>query len=131
MMGLKWRSIQIDWKRLERSRMTNEEITDASWTARFFFHDGMMLTDRLRYGALRDGNDPRVTQLELLRPEIFVEYVAGKAAHDGDDETAERWRSRPQLEVTQDPRFIAHRCGFDHQMILHICCKTVEEAYQG
>jgi len=34
-------------------------VTDPFWTARFFFHDGMLLTDRLRYGALRDGNDPR------------------------------------------------------------------------
>jgi len=56
-----------------------------------------------------------------------VAYVAGKAAHDGYDETAERWRSRPLLEVMQDRRFIAHRSGFDHQMILYICDQDVEE----
>ena len=27
------------------------------------------------------------------------------------------WRDRPVEEVARDPRFIAHRCGFDRTMI--------------
>ena len=74
---------------------------------------------QLQYGALRRGDDPRLAKLELLRPEVFAAYVADVLAA-GDEELSRAWRSRSAEAVQNDPRFIAHKCGFDTQIILRI-----------
>lgn len=90
------------------------------WAAIQYFHSvGLFLPERLRYGALREPDDPRLTQLELLRPDFFASYVAGVIAKD-DVELSRAWRDRPFEDVRNDPRFMAHKCGFDTQIILHI-----------
>jgi hypothetical protein len=74
----------------------------------------------LRYGALREQSDPRLAQLELLQPEVFRDYVAGILDQRADTVRSQAWRERPVEDVRSDPRFIAHRCGFDSQAILHM-----------
>ena len=74
---------------------------------------------QLQYGALRRADDPRLAKLELLRPKVFAAYVADVLAA-GDEELSRAWRSRSAEDVQNDPRFIAHKCGFDTQIILHL-----------
>ena len=74
----------------------------------------------LRYGALREQSDPRLAQLELLEPEVFREYVAGVLASGDYTARSQAWRARSAEDVRCDPRFIAHKCGFDSQMMLHM-----------
>jgi hypothetical protein len=78
------------------------------WAAiRHFHFEGSRLTEQLQYGALRDTHDPRIAQLELLTPEVFAAW--------------QQWQHGVELEnVGRDPRFVAHKCGFDSQMILHM-----------
>ena len=80
----------------------------------------------LRYGTLREQSDPRLAQLELLEPEIFREYVAGVLASGDDVARSQAWRARSAEDVRCDPRFMAHRCGFDSQMILHMASQARE-----
>ena len=91
------------------------------WAAIRYQHlQGLQLPMELRYGALREQSDPRLAQLELLEPEIFREYVAGILEQGADTARSQAWLQRPIEDVRCDPRFIAHRCGFDSQMILHM-----------
>jgi Fe-S-cluster formation regulator IscX/YfhJ len=91
------------------------------WAAMRYQHlQGLLLPMELRYGALREHSDPRLAQLELLEPEIFREYVAGVLASSDDVARSQAWRARSAEDVRCDPRFIAHKCGFDSQMILHM-----------
>ena len=85
---------------------------------------GLQLPMELQYGALREQSDPRLAQLELLEPETFREYVAEILVREGDVARSQAWRERPVEDVRCDPRFIAHRCGFDSQMILHMARQT-------
>jgi hypothetical protein len=91
------------------------------WTAIRYQHlQGLRLPMELQYGALREQSDPRLAQLELLEPEVFREYVAGVLASGDDVARSQAWRERPVEDVRCDPRFIAHKCGFDSQMMLHM-----------
>jgi hypothetical protein len=81
---------------------------------------GLQLPMELRYGALREQSDPRLAQLELLEPEIFREYVAEMLARGDDPARSQAWLQRSAEDVRNDPRFVAHKCGFDSQMILHM-----------
>jgi hypothetical protein len=65
-----------------------------------------------------------LAQLELLEPEIFREYVAGMLDQGADTARSQAWRARSAVDVRCDPRFIAHRCGFDSQMVLHMVRQT-------
>ena len=95
------------------------------WAAIRYQHlQGLQLPMELRYGALREQSDPRLAQLELLEPEIFREYVAGMLDQGADTARSQAWRARSAEDVRCDPRFIAHRCGFDSQMILHMARQT-------
>jgi hypothetical protein len=102
--------LEPEWRDVERP-----------WAAIRYQHlQGLQLLMELRYGALREQCDPRLAQLELLRPEIFREYVAGILEQGADTARRQAWLQRPIEDVRCDPRFIAHRCGFDSQMILHM-----------
>jgi hypothetical protein len=91
------------------------------WAAiRYQHYCGLQLPMGLRYGALREQSDPRLSQLALLEPEIFSEYLAGGLASGDDAARSQAWRVHPVEDVRCDPRFIAHRCGFDSQMNLHM-----------
>ncbi len=96
---------------------------------RYFHYRGLLLPEELRYGALRETPDPRLTQLELLRPDVFAAYVSGVLWKRLDDGSLQRWRTRSVEDVERDPRFIAHRCGFDREMILYIASKDVREEF--
>ena len=61
-----------------------------------------------------------MAQLELLEPEIFREYVAEMLARGDDPARSQAWLQRSAEDVRSDPRFVAHKCGFDSQMILHM-----------
>jgi hypothetical protein len=86
------------------------------WAAMRHFHFvGSRLTEQLQYGALRDTHDPRIAQLELLTPGVFAAW--------------QQWQHGVEIEdVGRDPRFIAHKCGFDSQMILHTAGKACRSA---
>ena len=99
----------LEWRQVE-----------SLWDALYYFHwRGLMLPMELRYGALCDQGDPRLSNLELLTAESFARYVADVLVSE-DRSQSRAWRQRPVGEVLQDPRFIAHKCGFDSQMILHV-----------
>ena len=66
-------------------------------------------------------------QLELLEPEIFREHVAGVLASGDDVARSQAWLERPSEDVRCDPRFVAHKCGFDSQMILHMVGWTPDD----
>jgi hypothetical protein len=105
----------LEWREVERP-----------WDALYHFHwRGLMLPTELRYGALRGHDDPRLASLELLNPESFTAYVADLIIRD-DRSLSLAWRQRPVEDVLRDPRFIAHKCGFDSQMILYIASRAVE-----
>ena len=102
--------LELEWRNVQRP-----------WAAIRYQHlQGLLLPMELRYGALREQSDPRLAQLELLEPEIFREYVAGILGQGTDTERSHAWRERPIEDVRSDPRFIAHKCGFDSQMSLHM-----------
>ena len=88
------------------------------WAAMRYFHSvGSRLTEQLQYGALRDTDDPRIAQLELLIPEVFAAW--------------QQWQHGVEIEdVGGDPRFIAHKCGFDSQMILHMAREAGRSRYR-
>ena len=97
------------------------------WAAiRYQHHCGLLLPMELRYGALREQSDPRLAQLELLQPEIFRAYIAGVLASGDDVGRSQAWRARSAEDVRCDPRFVAHQCGFDSQMILHIAREAMK-----
>ena len=77
------------------------------------------------YGPLRGQNDPRLAQFELLRPEVFAAYVADTLTK-GLEDLGQAWRDRPAEDVQLDPRFMAHKCGFDTQIILHIARQAMD-----
>ena len=107
--------IAPDWQAVERP-----------WAAIQYLHcRGLLLTMQLQYGALRRADDPRLAKLELLRPKVFAAYVADVLAA-GDEELSRAWRSRSAEDVQNDPRFIAHKCGFDTQIILHIAREAMK-----
>ena len=98
-----------DWRQVQRP-----------WEALRYFHcRGLILPMEFRYGPLREQTDPRLARFELLRPEVFSTYVSEVLAKD-QPELSEAWRDRPAEDVRHDPRFMAHKCGFDTQIILHI-----------
>jgi hypothetical protein len=98
------------------------------WAAIRYEHlQGLQLPMELRYGALREPSDPRLAQLELLEPEIFREHVAGVLASGDDVARSQAWLERPSEDVRCDPRFVAHKCGFDSQMILHMVGWTPDD----
>jgi hypothetical protein len=98
------------------------------WAAiRYQHFQGLQLPMELEYGALREQSDPRLAQLELLGPETFREYVAGILDQGADTVRSQAWRERPVEDVRSDPRFIAHRCGFDSQMILRMVGWTPDD----
>jgi hypothetical protein len=104
----------------------NWQDVQRPWAAiRYLHFRGLLLPMELQYGALRGKGDPRLANLELLRPEVFAAYVADVLA-DGDEELSREWRSRSAQDVQNDPRFIAHKCGFDTQIILHIARKAMK-----
>ena len=105
------------------------DVQDHFAAIRYFHYRGLLLPEELRYGALRETPDPRLTQLELLRPEVFAAYVSGVLWKRLDDGSLPQWRTRPVEDIERDPRFIAHRCGFDREMILYIASKDVEEEF--
>ena len=65
-----------------------------------------------------------MAQLELLEPEIFREYVAEMLARGDDPARRQAWLQRSAEDVRSDPRFVAHKCGFDSQMILHMASQA-------
>jgi hypothetical protein len=90
------------------------------WEALLYFHyRGLLLPRELQFGPLRRQDDPRIVNFELLRPESFAAYVAKVIVKD-DLALSQSWRDRSAEEVQNDPRFVAHKCGFDTQIILHI-----------
>lgn len=97
-----------------------QDVQDPFGALRYFHLRGLLLPEELRYGALRDKYDPRLTQLELLTPDVFAAYIRSVLWKRLNNGSLQRWGTRPSEEVARDPRFIAHRCGFDRQMILHI-----------
>jgi hypothetical protein len=87
------------------------------------------LTMELRYGALRGQGDPRLANLEFLKPGSFAAYVADVLIRD-DRSLSRTWRDRPLEDVQHDPRFIAHTCGFDSQIILHMA-QEAAKSWEG
>jgi hypothetical protein len=103
----------------------NWQDVQRPWAAiRCLHYRGLLLPMELQYGALQGKGDPRLANLELLRPEVFAAYVADVLA-EGDEGVSRAWRSRSVEDVRHDPRFIAHKCGFDTQMILHMARKAM------
>jgi hypothetical protein len=108
--------LEPEWRDVERP-----------WAAIRHQHlQGLLLPMELQYGALREQSDPRLAQLELLGPKVFREYVAGVLERGDAPERSQSWRARSAEDVRCDPRFVAHQCGFDSQMILHMARQAKE-----
>src|ERR1035438_2829476 len=76
--------LEQEWRNVQRP-----------WAAIRYQHlQGLMLPMELRYGPLREQSDPRLAQLELLRPEIFREYVAGILEQGADTARSQAWLPR-------------------------------------
>jgi len=97
------------------------------WTLHFFFHDGIRLEERLRVGRFRDRIDPRLSQVELLGPDVFRDYVSSGLGKGVSHTLIRRWKSRPLEDVECDPRYAAHRCALDRQLSMHACDRAGEE----
>ena len=98
------------------------------WAAiRYQHYCGLQLPIELQDGALREQSDPRLAQLELMEPDVFRAYVAAVLASSDDVARSQAWRARSAEDVRCDPRFIAHKCGFDSQMILHMVGWTPDD----
>ena len=98
------------------------------WAAiRYQHYCGLQLPIELQDGALREQSDPRLAQLELMEPDVFRAYVAAVLASSDDVARSQAWRTRSAEDVRSDPRFIAHKCGFDSQMILHMVGWTPDD----
>jgi hypothetical protein len=104
-----WRDVQRPWAAIRYQQL-----------------QGLLLPMELRYGALREQSDPRLAQLELLEPEVFREYVAEMLARGDDHARSQAWLQRSAEDVRSDPRFVAHQCGFDSQMVLHMASQAKE-----
>jgi hypothetical protein len=94
------------------------QVENAWGAIRHFHCTGLHLPMELQYGALREQPDPRLASLDLLTPEVFAAYIADVLCRD-DRSLREAWHARSVEDVRSDPRYIAHKCGFDSQIILH------------
>jgi hypothetical protein len=52
--------------------------------------------------------------------DLAIKYAEGPMAQASDDLAAAFWRRRSAEDTERDPRFIAHKCGFDLPMTLHV-----------
>ena len=102
------------------------EVNDHIDAIHYFHYCGTFLRQQLRgwphTGA--EDHDPRLLRLELLKPKGFADYVATRLMAGQGATVIDAWRNRPPEQVERDPRFIAHKCAFDHDMILRMARPT-------
>jgi len=105
-----------------------DEVRDQLDAIRYFHFRGTLLLQELR-GWPHNGagtRDPRLLRLELLTPKAFAEFVATRLLGNSDPVRSLSWQSRPPEDVELDPRFIAHKCAFDRDMVTRMGRREAE-----
>ena len=54
----------------------------------------------------------------LIDPEELADVIAMQIAGDCNLTSFRAWQNRPAEEIERDPRFIAHKCAFNRNMLL-------------
>ena len=54
----------------------------------------------------------------LIDPEELAHVVAVQIAEDCNKIALQEWQNRPPADIERDPRFIAHKCAFNRNMLL-------------
>jgi hypothetical protein len=102
------------------------EVSDHIDAIHYFHFRGTFLLHELDDWPYEsaEGHDARLVRLELLNPKGFADYVATRIVKDRDAIAFHTWHNRPLEDVERDPRFIAHKCAFDRDMILRMAQPT-------